>query len=137
MKKRIRKTKEEILKKVKDSIMIEETVNEDIEKTAKSVKSPDEAVEKVNNMEKVIKSNTCNILWLAYQQGQIFEKFKLNENFIDIVKELGINTSTILFKISIVKFVNNYPRMKKFSLSLHFLKNNFKIIKEICHENLS
>ena len=137
MKKRIRKTKEEILKKVKDSIMIEETVNEDIEKTAKSVKSPDEAVEKVNNMEKVIKSNKCNILWLAYQQGQIFEKFKLNENFIDIVKELGINTSTILFKISIVKFVNNYPRMKKFSLSLHFLKNNFKIIKEICHENLS
>ena len=137
MKKRIRKTKEEILKKVKDSIMIEETVNEDIEKTAKSVKSPDEAVEKVNNMEKVIKSNKCNILWLAYQQGQIFEKFKLNENFIDIVKELGINTSTILFKISIVKFVNNYPRMKKFSLSLHLLKNNFKIIKEICHENLS
>ena len=137
MKKRIRKTKKEILKKMKDSIMIEETVNEDIEKTAKSVKSPDEAVEKVNNMEKVIKSNKCNILWLAYQQGQIFEKFKLNENFIDIVKELGINTSTILFKISIVKFVNNYPRMKKFSLSLHFLKNNFKIIKEICHENLS
>ena len=27
--------------------------------------------------------------------------------------------------------------MKKSSLSLHFLKNNFKIIKEICHENAS
>ena len=33
--KRIRKTKEEILKKVKESKMIEEIVNEDIEKTAK------------------------------------------------------------------------------------------------------
>ena len=55
------------MKKVKESIMGEEIVNEDIEKKAKSVKSPEEAVEAVNNMEKVIKSNKCNILWLAYQ----------------------------------------------------------------------
>ena len=27
--------------------------------------------------------------------------------------------------------------MKKCSLSLHFSKNNFKIIKESCHENAS
>ena len=90
-KKRIRK-KEDILKNVKDSIMIEEIVNEDIEKTTKSVKSPD------NNMEKIIKSNKSNILSLAYQQGKIFEKFKVNENFIDMVKELGISKSTILLK---------------------------------------
>ena len=88
-------------------------------------------------MEKIIKSKKCNILWLAYQQGEIFEKFKMNDNFIDMVKKIGISKSTILFKISVVKFVNKYPRMKKSSLSLHFLKNNFKIIKEICHENAS
>ena len=44
------KTKDKILKKVKDLIMIEEIVNEDLEKTAKSVKSSDEAVEAVNNV---------------------------------------------------------------------------------------
>ena len=92
MKKRIIKTKEKTLKKVKA----------------------------VNDMEKIIKSKTCNILWLAYKQGQIFEKFKMNDNFIDMVKKFGIIKSTILFKISIVKFVNKYPRMKKSSLSLHF-----------------
>ena len=54
-----------------------------------------------------------------------------------MVKERGISKSTILFKISIVKFVNKYPRMKKSSFSLHFLKNNLKIIKEICYENAS
>ena len=54
-----------------------------------------------------------------------------------MVKERGISKSTILFKISIVKFVNKYPRMKKSLFSLHFLKNNLKIIKEICHENAS
>ena len=56
--------------------MWEEIVNNDIEKTA-SVKSLEEAVEAVKNMEKVIKSNKYNILWLAYQQNQIFEKFKI------------------------------------------------------------
>ena len=34
--------------------MIEEIVNEDIEKIAKSVKSPDKAVEAVNDMKKKI-----------------------------------------------------------------------------------
>ena len=54
-----------------------------------------------------------------------------------MIKKLGISKSTILFKISIVKYVNKYPGMKKSSLSLHFLNNNFKIIKETCHENAS
>ena len=54
-------------------------------KTSKNVKSSEKAVEAVNNIEKIIKSNKYNILWLAYQQGQIFEKFKMNDNFIDIV----------------------------------------------------
>ena len=66
--------------------MTDEIVNEDIEKTSKSIKSPDEA---------------------------------------------------ILFKISIVKFTNKYSRVKKSSLSLPFLKNNFKMIKDIRHEKAS
>ena len=71
-------------------------------------------------MEKFIKSNKCSILWLAYQQGQIFEKLKVDENFIIMVKELGTSKSTILFKILITKFVNKYPRMKKSLLSSFF-----------------
>ena len=63
--------------------MMEEIVNEDFEKTLKSLKSPDEAVD---IMEKIIRNKKSNILWLAYQEGQIFEKFKANENFIDMIK---------------------------------------------------
>ena len=62
---------------------MEEIVNEDFEKTLKSLKSPDEAVD---IMEKIIRNKKSNILWLAYQEGQIFEKFKANENFIDMIK---------------------------------------------------
>ena len=60
------KNKEEIRKKMKELIMGEEIVNEKYwKKEAKSGKSSEEAVAG-NNMEKVIKSNKCNILWLAY-----------------------------------------------------------------------
>ena len=54
-----------------------------------------------------------------------------------MIIKLGIGKTTILFKISIATFVNKYPRMKKSSLSLHFVKNDFELIKIICHENAS
>ena len=88
-------------------------------------------------MEKIIRGKKSNILWIAYQQGQIFEKYKANENFTDTIKKLGTSKSSILFTISIVKFVNKCLRMKISKRLLHFLKNNFKIFKEICHENAS
>ena len=52
-----------------------------------------------------------------------------------MIKEFEISKFTILFTISIAKFGNKYPRMKTSSLSLYFVKNKFKIIKEICNEN--
>ena len=44
--------------------------------------------------------------------------------------------STMVFKIFIVKFLNNYPKMKKCSLSLRFLQNNFLIIKKFAMKML-
>ena len=54
-----------------------------------------------------------------------------------MVNKFRISKSTMAFKILIVKFVNKYPRMKRSSISLHFWKNDFKMIKEIYHENAS
>ena len=86
----MRKTKKEVLRKVKESIMIDEIVNEDIEKTTKNVKSSEEVEEAVNKMETIIKTDKCNNM-LAYQQGQMFEKFQMNDNLIDMVKICGIS----------------------------------------------
>ena len=116
--------------------MMEKVINEDFEKASNSIKNPDDVVNVIDNTEKNIRSKKSNILWLAYQQGQIFEKFtKQMKIFIDMIKKRSISKYTILFKIFIVKFVSKYPRMKKCSLSLHFVKNSFKMIKEICHKN--
>ena len=55
--------------------MKEEVVKEYFKKTSNSIKSPGEAVDVVNNKWKIIRSKKSNILWLAYQQGQIFERY--------------------------------------------------------------
>ena len=88
-------------------------------------------------MEKIIKGNKCSILGLAYQQVEIFERLKMNDKVINMVNKFRISKSTMAFKILIVKFVNKYTRKKKSSFSLHFRKNDFKMIKEIYHENAS
>ena len=43
----------------------------------------------------------------------------------------------MVFKIWNVTFLKNYPKIKKSSVFLHFLNNNFKVIKDICKENAS
>ena len=52
--------------------MSNKNVSKDIEESA-IVKNPDKWIEVVKGMEKIIKSNKRSILWLAYQQGKIFE----------------------------------------------------------------
>ena len=111
----------------------------------KTVNSSEEAVEVVMKWRK--KSNKCNKL--KKQQSNKLKAtnaafcglptnkakyLKDSNNFINI-KKFEISKSTMVFKISIVKFTNKYPRMKKSSLSFHFLKKNFKIMKEVCNEN--
>ena len=72
-------------------------------------------------------------LWSAYQ----FETFKANDKFINLVNNFDISKLLWFFKISIVKFLNSYPKMKQSSLSFHVLKKNFKTIQEIRYENAS
>ena len=63
--KSIKKNKEETTKHIKESILIGEIANQDIENKAKNVKGLEEAVEVSNEVEKIIKSNKYFLLWLA------------------------------------------------------------------------
>ena len=60
----------------------DEIANQDIENTVKNVKSSED-VKVFKEMEKVIRSDKYNILSLVYQQVQIFERFKLNNEFMN------------------------------------------------------
>ena len=74
---------------------------------------------------------------LAYYQTIIFKKHKDNTKFTSAVVKFKISKATLKFKIGIIKFIDDYPRMPKSSISLHFIKNNFKVIKDVCKEYAS
>ena len=62
----------------------------------------------------------------AYQLDKIFKRFKANEKLINLVNQFGISKSIVVFKIPIARFLNNYPKMRKY---LHFFNTNFKTNK--------
>ena len=120
-----------------ESIMSEEVDSEGIEELSRSVDSPDDAAKLVGRIEHTMKSKKNNILILACHHRLIFKKFKENDKFTGAVTNLKIGKATINFKIGIIKFLDDYPKMQKSLVSFHFLKNNFKVIKEVCREHAS
>ena len=66
-------------------------------------------------------------------QGQMLKKFKDTEGFVENV---GLSRSTIYFKIRLLrKFLRKYPTLKNSSLSSHYFRNSFKMIKTVCKSN--
>ena len=96
-----------------------------------------EAVNLVKKIDKLIKCSKNNIFTLAYQQGIVFHKFKKNSKFVNTVTEFDISKTTINFNIDIVNFIDQYPGMRKSSISLFYLKHNFRRIKTVCQEHVS
>ena len=48
-----------------------------------------------------------------------------------MVSKFGVSKLTIVFKIALVKLINNYSKIKNQSLSLHYFKKHLKTIRKI------
>ena len=135
-----RKTKSGIKKELQDSIANSKK-NEitDIEEMAKNcTKSSEDAAKVIHKFEEIIKNKESDIVWLAYHQGKIFQKFRSKKRFVNyVVTKFKVSKSTIVFKIALCRLIDEYPRIKNSSLSLHYLKKHFKLIKEVCKESAS
>ena len=95
-------------------------------------KTNGDAVKAIQEFEQIIQNKKRDIVWLAYYQGQIFQKFKEQERFFsDIVLKFRVSKSTIVFKIALKKLIDDFPKIKNSSLSLHYFKKSLKSIKEI------
>ena len=57
---------------------------------------------------------------LAFGQGCVFKRFKNCNGFLDVGKEFGVSRSTMNFKMNLMKLLEQFPRLKIFSLPLHF-----------------
>ena len=106
-----------------------------IEELAENVDNPGDAAALIMKMDNLIKSKKNNILMIDYQQDEIFRRFKTNSKLISTVSAFKISKITINFKIDIVEFIDMYPKMQASCISLYYLKNNFRVIKEVYQEH--
>ena len=135
-KKAKRLSKEEIKKKLLDSMTIDEIVEfDDLNKEAEKIEDPEKAAEIIKRYEDIIKTKNKGIINVAYHQGQVFKRFKEKEKFAKLVSELGIHKTTIICKINVFKLCKKYPKLLTSSIGLGFFKNYYKDIKAICEEN--
>ena len=74
------------------------------------------------------------IINVAFHPGQVFKRFQENEKFAELVSELGIHKTTIIFRINVFKLCKKHPKLLKSSLGLGFFKNYLKDIKAISEE---
>ena len=133
-----KKTKSEIKKELEDSIANgKKNENTDIEEMANNcTESKEDAAKVSHESEEIIKNKKSDIVWLAYYQGKIFQKFRSKERFVnDVVTKFKVSKSTIVFKIALCKLIDEYPKIKNSSLSLHYFKKHLKLIKEVCKES--
>ena len=121
-----KKKKSEIRKELKDSIANgKKNENTDIEEMANNcTESKEDAAKVSHEFEEIIKNKKSDIVWLAYYQGKIFLKFRSKERFVnDMVTKCKVSKSTIVFKIALTSFIDEYPKIKKSSLSVPYFKN--------------
>ena len=91
---------------------------------AKNCTESEEDAAKVNHeFEEIIKNKKSDIVRLSYHQGKIFQKFRSKEGFVnDMVSKFKVSKSTIVFKVSLSRLIDEYPKIKDSSLSLHYFK---------------
>ena len=133
-------SKDEVLEKLRDSLINskeKENETKDLEQAIKNTSDPNDAIELVKKIERLIKCSNNSILTLAYKQRKVFQKFKKDNKFINVVIEFEKSKTTINFKTDVVNFVEKYLRIKKSCFSFFYLNNNFRIIKNVCQEYAS
>ena len=79
-----------ILEKLRKSMMSEKIQSKGFEELAKNVDNPDDPAELIKKIEKIIKSKKNNFWMLAYQQGEMFRRFKTNNQFTSAVSGFKI-----------------------------------------------
>ena len=111
-----KKTKSENKKDLEDSIANgKKNENADIEEmTNNCMESEKDAAKIIRKFDEVIKNKKIDIVWLAYYQGNIFQKLRSKEGFVnDMVSKFKVSKLTIVFKIALSKLIDEYPKMKK------------------------
>ena len=126
-KKNTETVKEGLLNVLRESYTVEESNS-----NSQNIVDHREVIERIKHYDDIIKTRNKNTIRYESIQGQIFKKFKNSEGYAENV---GLSRSTIYFKTGLYKFLKKYSALKNSSLSSHYFRNNFKIIKTVCKSN--
>ena len=120
---KIKKAKAEVKKELEESrTKSRRNENANMQEKVNECRKNEDAVKAIQEFEQIIQNKKSDIVWLAYYQGQIFQKFREKERFVsDMVLKFGVSKSTLVFKISLKKLIDDFPKIKN-SLSLHYFK---------------
>ena len=131
-KKTKRLNQEEIRKQLLDSLVNSDTVEtKALNEQAGKVNKPEDAAELIKQYEEILKTKRKDIISIAYYQGKVFSRFREKEKFVKLVADFGVHKGTIIVKMNVFKLLDKYPKLKNSSVTLNFIKNYFKDIKEI------
>ena len=88
-----------------ESITIDNAVEmEDLINLAEKVQKPEEATDIIKQYEEVLRAKKKGIISVANYQGKIVKRFK-KEKFMQMVSNLKIHKSTLIFKINVFKLI--------------------------------
>ena len=88
-----------------ESITIDNAVEmEDLITLAEKVQKPEEATDIIKQYEEVLRAKKKGIISVANYQGKIVKRFK-KEKFMQMVSNLKIHKSTLIFKINVFKLI--------------------------------
>ena len=105
---------------------------EELNEQAGVVDNPEDAADLIKKYEEILRTKRQGIIFVAYNQGNMFSRCREKEKFARLVADFGVHKGTIIFKINFFRLLDKYPGLKKYSVTLSFLKNYFKNIKQIC-----
>ena len=116
---KIKKTKDKVKKELEQSIAKSgRNENTDMQEKVNGCKTNEDAVNAIQEFEQIIQNKKSDIVWLAYYQGQILQKFKERERFVsDMVLKFRVSNSTIVFRIVLKKLICDFTKIKNPSLS--------------------
>ena len=111
---KIKKTKSETEKELEESILNGRNENTDMEEKVNNwVGNEEDAVKVIQEFEEIMKNKKSYIICLTYYQGQICKKFKEKERLVSMTFKFNVSKSTMVFKVSLSKLIDDYPKIKK------------------------
>ena len=128
---KIKKTKTEIKKELEDSIINgRKNENTDMQDKVNGCITNEDAIKVIQDFEQIIQKEERHRM-VSLLSRSIFQKLREKEKFVSyMVSKLNVSKSTIVFKNALKKLIEDFPRIKDSSLSLHYFKKN-------CKENAS